>query len=421
MMPTPHFKAQLAFPNAVGTAMKRPVDQGGGVPSPHFGDAFMASRIGLALSFVAVLFSAMLPSPPMPACCVVPAPGKSVVNADQTVIILWDAATRTQHFIRKASFQSEADDFGFIVPSPTQPELEESGDDAFPYLVQLTEPKVIKVPRPISIGCSAHMLETPRSTLGGVDIQAVRVLQEKEVAGFNAVVLEAKSSEALIVWLKEHGYAFSPEVAAWAKPYVEGGWKFTALKISKKRPTPETAIAAAALRISFKTDRPLFPYREPDPKAFAQALGVKDRLLRIYFLAEARYRGELTKAVPWTGEVAWAGKLTPQMCKTLRELLKLPANTGPATWWLTEFEDHWPYQAAPADVYFSRDPNQRTVHRKPIIQYVSSGWPSDGSVYAIAAVVILPPLVRRVRRKKGAYAVHAVPHGPGLSHQGPHG
>ena len=83
----------------------------------------------------------------------------------------------------------------------------------------------------------------------------------------------------------------------------------------------------------------------------------------------------------------------------LLELLKLPPNTGPATWWLTEFEDPWPYQAAPADVYFSRDPNQRTVHREPIIQYVSAGWPRDGSIYAIAIAVVLPPLVCRIRRR----------------------
>ena len=28
---------------------------------------------------------------------------------------------QTQHFIRQASFKSEADDFGFLIPSPTQP------------------------------------------------------------------------------------------------------------------------------------------------------------------------------------------------------------------------------------------------------------------------------------------------------------
>ena len=52
------------------------------------------------------------------ACCPAPPSGKPVVNADQTVLIIWDAAAKTQHFIRQASFTSQADDFGFIVPSP---------------------------------------------------------------------------------------------------------------------------------------------------------------------------------------------------------------------------------------------------------------------------------------------------------------
>jgi hypothetical protein len=40
-----------------------------------------------------------------------------VVNADQTVIIVWDAASKTQHFIRRASLASAAADFGFLVLS----------------------------------------------------------------------------------------------------------------------------------------------------------------------------------------------------------------------------------------------------------------------------------------------------------------
>ena len=46
---------------------------------------------------------------------------------------------------------------------------------------------------------------------------------EKLVAGFDAVVLQAGSANALVSWLNEHGYAFSPEVEAWAKPYVIAG------------------------------------------------------------------------------------------------------------------------------------------------------------------------------------------------------
>ena len=193
---------------------------------------------------------------------------------------------------------------------------------------------------------------------------ASKCLREKEVAGFHAVVLEAGSADSLVNWLKGNGFAFSPEVSAWANPYVKAHWKFTALRLAK--PHDEHAdknVVASTLRISFQTDRPLFPYREPESSTAAKALGVKDRLLRIYFLGDSRYRGELTKDTPWTGTVAWADKLAPEDRQKILELLKIPADTGSAEWWLTEFEDHWPYRLAPADLYFSRVATQDTVKR----------------------------------------------------------
>jgi len=78
------------------------------------------------LSLAGALLLAVVAASLVVACCPAPPSGKPVVNADQTVIIIWDAATQTQHFIRKASFKSEADDFGFLVPTPSQPQLEES-------------------------------------------------------------------------------------------------------------------------------------------------------------------------------------------------------------------------------------------------------------------------------------------------------
>jgi hypothetical protein len=181
---------------------------------------------------------------------------------------------------------------------------------------------------------------------------------------------------------------------------VDAGWKITALKVAKGSDgKKDQNVAASALRMSFRTDRPLFPYREPDPESPAKALAANHRLLRIYFIGEARYQGDLTKDQPWTGQVAWANKLSAEDRKKALELLKLPETTGPADWWLTEFEDDWPYRAAPADVYFAASANQNPVKRPPIIEYVSSSWPGDVMAYAIGVVVILPPLVRRVRRK----------------------
>jgi len=360
----------------------------------------MVIRFGLILMLVGVLsYSA---SDSSQACCPAPPQGKPVVNADQTVIILWDAANKMQHFIRQASFKSDADDFGFLVPSPTEPTLEESGNEAFPYLLKLTEPEIKKVARGGGGGCACAMVPMARMDTGKAEPQ-VTVLQDKLVAGFHAKVLEAKSATALVGWLKDNGYAFSPEIEAWAKPYVDGGWKITALKVVKgKGAEANKGVTAAALRISFKTDRPVFPYREPDYKSAADALGAKQRMLRIYFLADARYDGELTKETPWSGKVAWAGKLAGDQRKMILEQLKLPENTGPAEWWLTEFEDNWPYKVAPADVYFSKAGSQDVLKREPVVQYVSSNLPADGAIYALGTVAIVLPIWRRLRRRPKA-------------------
>src|SRR5205823_2419398 len=162
----------------------------------------------------------------------------------------------TEHFIRKASFQSEADDFGFLVPTPAQPELAESGNEAFPYLLELTKPEIKQVSAPSGgMGCGCSSSSKSRAP-GLAAPEAVVVLDEKLVAGFNAVVLQAESAGALVGWLKDNGYAFSPEVQAWAKPYVEAGWKITALKVAKDEQGKEKkSVTASALRLTFKTDR----------------------------------------------------------------------------------------------------------------------------------------------------------------------
>jgi len=330
------------------------------------------------------------------ACCPAPRSGGVVFNADQTVILIWDAAKQMQHFIRLATFASEEPDFGFLIPSPTQPELEEAGNEAFPYLAKLTAPEIIRRQRPRESGCGCGSKEA--GLAGDAPPSSVTVLAEKRVAGFNAVVLEAKSADALVTWLKDHGYAYSPQIEAWAKPYVEQGWKITALKVASdaKEPRPGR-VNAAALRMSFKTDRPLFPYREPDYGSQPTAMKQTARLLRIFFIAEARYEGTLTPQEPWTGRVAWAGQVKAEDKAKLLELLKLPPETGPATWWLTEFEDQWPYKVAPADVYFAKAKDQSSIKRNPEIIYTSWVLPADGATYALAGLILLP-LVRRWRR-----------------------
>ena len=358
----------------------------------------MTKISSFALGYRIALVLALLPAIAW-CCCAVHLPEKSVLNADQAVIIVWDEANKTQHFIRKASFRSDSDDVGFLVPTPTNPELEESGNAAFDALATLTAPDVVEETDP-------HF-GTLSATVGA---GRVDVLQSKLVAGFNAVVLDASSASALNGWLNEHGYASSPEVEAWAKPYVDAGWKITAMKVAKAADDREQAsFAASALRMSFKTDRPLFPYREPDYKNVdKQKLGVRQRQLDICFISDARFRGELTPEQPWTGQVVWAGKLAASDRANVLQLLKLPSKAGPSEWYLTEFEDNRSYELAPADVYFTRDTVQTEVRRPARIVYLRPLWARTWFIIsaAIFVFVLLPvaslALFLRVTRRKSA-------------------
>lgn len=314
------------------------------------------------------------------ACCPVSARGVPVVNADQTVILLWDREHQTEHFIRKASFRSEGESVGFLVPTPSRPQLEESGSAAFPYLAEITAPK-----KSTDVGFPISCAAEPKGTFG----RSVQVVEEKTVAGYHAVVLAADSGKALVAWLQEHGYAYTPEAAAWAQPYLEKRWFMTAMKIAKDadgRTAP--GVSASALRISFQTEHPLFPYREPDSRQDAAKLNVKDRLLRIYFVAESRYEGRFPSGQAWEGKPRWSQPLQSEQRSQLLRHLGLPETTGPSKCWLTEFDDHWPYGKAPGDVYFSASADQRKLARTQPIT-------CDPTLAIAIGLVLARPLFRR--------------------------
>jgi len=293
---------------------------------------------------------------PSAACCALSPARHHAVNADQSVIILWDEAQQRQHFIRKASFRSSDDDVGFLVPVPSMPELSESGDSAFPLLSTITAPPPPAAGFPL--GCAAVAPAASYRAVG------VRVLAQQKVAGFDASVLAADSGRDLSRWLNRNGFSLSPAVAAWADPYIQQQWRFVALKLAKPDPS-QPKVAAQSLRLSFQTDRPLFPYREPESATAARELQASPRLLRIYFIASRAHHGSLGNGQPWSGRTVWSGDIT-RWRTDLLALLKLPAATAPGTWWLTEFEDRWAYETAPGDLWFSPEKRNRTVRRPRI-------------------------------------------------------
>lgn len=93
-----------------------------------------------------LVFAVLLLAPTVAwACCAASHPGEHVAIADQEILVTWNAKTQEEHFVRRARFLgSSSKDFGFLVPTPTKPELAEAPDALFDRLDDLLRPEHVK-------------------------------------------------------------------------------------------------------------------------------------------------------------------------------------------------------------------------------------------------------------------------------------
>jgi len=289
------------------------------------------------------------------ACAPVPGEGKVVRIDAEEAIIIWDAAAKRQHFIRRASFQTDAKDFGFLVPTPNQPELSEADDTAFDMLLFMTDPEAILR-----------------------EVERKRVLP-LVVPGLTASVLTATRAGALDEWLKRHGYASTPELVDWYKPYIARGWTITAFKIAAGEPR----IRTRAVRMSFETDRPFFPYREPANQR-ESAKSNATRLLRIYFVSSGRFAGALGEQGAWAGRTAWSAPMPPGNQQQLMQKAKV--RSVDATLWVTRFDDSSSPRPGTDDVFFARARDQSPITSFALVDR-SGQWILIGAVMVALAFV----------------------------------
>jgi hypothetical protein len=246
----------------------------------------------------------------------------------------------------------------------------------------VTAPRTESQKRPsggCALGCGGMKMAPPGAG------HTVEVLEEKHVAGYDAKVLRATDAEALAAWLRDHNYESRPALARWLKPYVEKGWIVTAFKIARDPSTGAgSAIGTTAVRMSFTTNEPFFPYSEPDDMRDAKG----HRLLRVFFLADRKMTGKLG-AAEWPGQVVWAGRFPAESARTIGPLLKIPGYKVDENTWLTEFEDRSSPRKGEADVTFSVHPDQTPVTRPTRIVYTQRTDPAGKAGFAALALGIV--------------------------------
>lgn len=293
-----------------------------------------ARRIA-ALTLVAVAVGAVVPEARSAIACMILGGGTTKV-AGEEVLVVWDASHHTEHFVRHMSFRDASHDFGFLVPTPSRPELAEANDSLFSSLFQLYHRALRR--RAIE---SDHLTNGPIAAAAAAPVQ---VLEHRQVAGLDATVLSASDSNALAAWLSAHHYQSTPALAQYLEPYVRQHWIVTAFRFDPG--AGNAAFGTRALRMTFHADRPFFPYAEPP-----DAPTVPGRIFRISVISNERVEGRVGERV-WTARTGYAGQ--PALTSLASDL---PSGALSGSTWLTTFQEDNSRRGRD-DLFFTRAPSQ---------------------------------------------------------------
>ena len=262
---------------------------------------------------------------------------------------------------------------------------------------------------------SAFLLRRKSDTsAAGAATSSVRVLDEVTVAGYDAVVLEADDPTALAKWLAEHGYDARPALSDWLAPYVAQKWKITAFKVARPRPAPHRqqphnspspggartgTVGTRAVRMSFETETPFFPYREPsDQREPAPAGAVADgsRELLVYVVAAQRLSPSIGKTGTFPGSVPFAKRVGTALPRSIGALLP---ETDP---FVTVLVDPSTPRPGTDELYLVPSGDQSEVEPPPVIQIERRPFviPIEGVVLVAGFGALCVHLVRRARRAR---------------------
>lgn len=171
--------------------------------------------IGLAVLVMPVLVNAD--------GAIFPPPNYWMRETDQKAVIFHSENVETM--ILSVTFQGDAENFSWIVPTPSRPDVSKSTDELFTSLAALTAPEYDYGVMPMYGGVARDAA----SAEGGV-----AVLETKKVEYYDIAVLEADDPEALTKWLKENKYEFPEEGKYLFDDYINNKWYFTAIKLDAK-------------------------------------------------------------------------------------------------------------------------------------------------------------------------------------------
>lgn len=165
----------------------------------------------------------------------------------------------TEDLVIATSFQGNAKDFAWVIPTPSLPTIDKSNVELFNDLAKITN---LADEGPGTVNFSAMP-----GLGGGTKSTPVEVISEKTIDVYDTAILKATDENALAKWLTDHGYTFPQDKESELRSYVENGWYFAVAKIQPKLINSGGIVRQLAtgtltpLRLAFKTEKIIYPMK----------------------------------------------------------------------------------------------------------------------------------------------------------------
>lgn len=204
---------------------------------------------------------------------------KPTLAYEQTLVIQ-DRERHREHFIREIVFRTSRKPFGFVVPTPTRPEVARVAKSPFERLRT-------RFPyQSFWLGVGSVGFGSGRGRPGGSG--GVEVLEVKKIGSFTAFVLSADDETALADWLKKNQLVSTPEADAWLAHYVKMKFFYVAMRYDP--PAKDDVVVgqtkSETMRISFDSELAYYPYFEPDPPGGRAP--DDPRMLEVWYVADSK-------------------------------------------------------------------------------------------------------------------------------------
>jgi hypothetical protein len=277
----------------------------------------------------ALVLGALTPALSQAACCYFSAKNADILQPAQKVFITWDPAEKVETFTVQPKFEGNALDFGMVIPTPTQPKLNEMPRDFFKHLAVYTimrkrefaHSKLLPLIEPqeyeranrfgLPVPGAAPVNQAAKADKHSEERKpAIKILEVGTVGSLEYKIIEAGRADDLFKWLKDNKYSYAGDEAT-LNHYIQKKWLFTVMKIDtaqmKRNKDGSFAGEVTPTRFQFTSEKLVYPLK-------ITQISVREKTEALFYV-QAPFKcdlpGDMTYQYTWIPMLQAATGCTP--------------------------------------------------------------------------------------------------------------